>query len=236
MAPCAVAVTFVTASAVSASTPSESWSATATLQDVDGNEVGTVAFSGDAVATRVDVILSGVTEGLEAFHGIHVHANDDDGTCDPAADPVFSDVGRALEPDRRAARTSCWRPSGRVHRRRWVRSEPPMIWPLEVSDLEGRAVILHAGADNLANIPDRYETVGSEPVAGPDEMTLANGDAGPGYVCGLIALDGTTSTGAATATDMSDTTPAGQDMPATTEATSEASATTEMATETTAAG
>ena len=98
-------------------------------------------------------------------------------------------------------------------------------------------MILHAGADNLANIPDRYETVGSEPLAGPDEMTLATGDAGPRYVCGLIALDGTNNTGATTETDMSDTTEAGQDMSATTEArTSQASATTEMATETTAAG
>jgi Cu-Zn family superoxide dismutase len=225
-ATCAVALTFATASAANASTPSESWSATATLQDADGNEVGTVAFSGDAAATRVDVTLSGVTEGLEAYHGIHVHANDDDSTCDPAADPVFSDVG------------GHWNPTDEPHGHH-AGDLPPVfigadgsgsasstIGPLEASDLEGRAVILHAGADNLANIPDRYETVGSEPLVGPDEMTLANGDAGPRYACGLIALDGTNNTLATTATDMSDTTQAGQDT----------SATTEMATETTVAG
>ena len=200
--------------------------------------MGTVAFSGDAVATRVDVILSGVTEGLEAFYGIHLHANDDDGTCDPAADPVFSDVG------------GHWNPTDEPHGHHagdlpavfigadGSGSASSTIRPLEASDLEGRAVILHAGADNLANIPDRYETVGSEPVAGPDEMTLATGDAGPRYVCGLIALDGTTSTGAATATaTLSRHHPSWPGSTrATTEATSEASATTEMATETTAAG
>ena len=180
--------------------------------------------------------LAGVTEGLETFHGIHLHANDDNSTCDPAADPVFSDVG------------GHWNPTDESHGHH-AGDLPPVfigadgsgsasstIRPLEASDLEGRAVILHAGADNLANIPDRYETVGTEPLVGPDEMTLATGDAGPRYVCGLVALDGTSTTGAATATDMSGTTEAGQDMSATTEAASQGSAATEMATETTAAG
>jgi Cu-Zn family superoxide dismutase len=39
-------------------------------------------------------------------------------------------------------------------------------------DGDGSAVVLHAGADNFANIPVRYAP------AGPDATTLATGDAG----------------------------------------------------------
>ncbi len=53
----------------------------------------------------------------------------------------------------------------------------------EVLDEEddGLAVIVHAGPDNFANIPDRY--------GGPDEDTLAAGDAGPREACGVITLE-----------------------------------------------
>jgi Cu-Zn family superoxide dismutase len=44
-------------------------------------------------------------------------------------------------------------------------------------------LILHALADNCANIPDRYQTGG---VPGPDATTLATGDAGGRLACGLI--------------------------------------------------
>jgi Cu-Zn family superoxide dismutase len=54
--------------------------------------------------------------------------------------------------------------------------------------LEGRAVILHAGPDNLANVPVRYVT-GTPPVAGPDAATKATGDSGGRIACGVIVVD-----------------------------------------------
>ena len=43
--------------------------------------------------------------------------------------------------------------------------------------------MVHAGRDNFANIPDRYES-GGEP--GPDATTLATGDAGSRIGCGVV--------------------------------------------------
>ena len=49
------------------------------------------------------------------------------------------------------------------------------------------SIIIHEKADNFANIPpDRYQqVVGAVP--GPDEMTMATGDAGKRVACGVIS-------------------------------------------------
>jgi superoxide dismutase, Cu-Zn family len=50
---------------------------------------------------------------------------------------------------------------------------------------EKTAIIIHAGADNFANIPpDRYTQVNGTP--GPDETTMSTGDAGKRVACGVI--------------------------------------------------
>ena len=50
----------------------------------------------------------------------------------------------------------------------------------------GTAIIIHAGADNFANIPaDRYQQINGSP--GPDETTLATGDGGKRVACGVIS-------------------------------------------------
>jgi superoxide dismutase, Cu-Zn family len=49
----------------------------------------------------------------------------------------------------------------------------------------GTAIIIHAGADNFANIPpDRYTQLNGTP--GPDETTMSTGDAGKRVACGVI--------------------------------------------------
>lgn len=51
---------------------------------------------------------------------------------------------------------------------------------------DGTAIIIHAGADNLANIPaDRYRQANGAPP--PDETTLATGDGGKRVACGVIS-------------------------------------------------
>jgi Cu-Zn family superoxide dismutase len=49
-----------------------------------------------------------------------------------------------------------------------------------LADIVGRALIVHAGPDNYANIPTRYAA------GGPDAATLATGDAGGRAACGVI--------------------------------------------------
>ena len=51
---------------------------------------------------------------------------------------------------------------------------------------DGTAIIIHAGSDNLANIPaDRYQQVDGAPP--PDETTLATGDGGKRVACGVLS-------------------------------------------------
>ena len=63
-----------------------------------------------------------------------------------------------------------------------------MTGRIDPTTLAGRAVILHGGADNLANVPDRYVS-GAPAVAGPDAATLGTGDAGGRIACGVITLE-----------------------------------------------
>jgi Cu-Zn family superoxide dismutase len=50
---------------------------------------------------------------------------------------------------------------------------------------EKTAIIIHAGADNFANIPpERYSQTNGTP--GPDAMTMSTGDAGKRVACGVI--------------------------------------------------
>ena len=56
---------------------------------------------------------------------------------------------------------------------------------VKLSDIEGRALIIHAGPDNFGNIPaDRYTN--REGGQGADETTRSTGDSGARVACGII--------------------------------------------------
>ena len=55
----------------------------------------------------------------------------------------------------------------------------------QLFDRDRSAVIIHAGRDNYANIPERYHSH-TEEVFGPDSATLATGDAGARFACGVV--------------------------------------------------
>lgn len=165
------------------------WDAKAVLRDVNGDRVGKVKFEGGRHGTVVKVTLHDVTVGLDQFHGIHLHANDSGAPCDPAATPgPFTNVG------------GHWNPTGALHGGH--AGDLPSIQILadgsgkarsvtgrfDPADIDGRAVILHAGPDNFANIPSRYVT-GEPQVAGPDTATNGAGDAGGRIACGIIEID-----------------------------------------------
>lgn len=171
--------------------------ASATLQLPDGTEVGSVRFgTGDDAVTTVEVAVAVPpgTTAVGAFHGLHVHANDD----------VANGEGCVADPGAPAA---TWFASGDGHLKQGDQAHgahvgdlPPLdvdadgrarasftTSRLDVADLAGRVVVLHAGPDNLGNVPtgsgpDQYTP--NSPAAA--DKTKATGNAGDRVACGVI--------------------------------------------------
>ena len=159
--------------------------------------VGTVRIMPtDDGKTSVRIVASGLTPG---FHGYHVHTA---GVCDPAAvdaagapSPFFTAGGHfnADTTKTHGAHTGDMPPllvtedgTGRLSFR------TDRFLPRDLLDEDGSAVILHAGPDNLANIPgttssgaDRYHSH-VDMVLGADTATKATGDAGSRFACGVV--------------------------------------------------
>ncbi|MET0915029.1 MAG: superoxide dismutase family protein [Jiangellaceae bacterium] len=152
------------------------------LVGVDGSSVGWMMLH----EVRDKVVVSGLAQGLTpGFHGFHIHAV---GVCDPAAPtgPFMSAGGH-------------YNPTLLSHGDH-AGDMPPLLVTADgraytsfatdrftldsLRDVDGSAVMVHAGRDNLANIPTRYTAGG---VPGPDAETLRTGDAGARVACGAIA-------------------------------------------------
>lgn len=159
--------------------------ANVTLYNAEGDRVGRVQLKparGDATRVRATI-----TEAVPEFHGFHIHAI---GECDPNAPggPFTSAGGHlALEGQTHGDHAGDL-PSLLVMADGTARLEF-LTDRFDVSDLrddDGSAVMVHAGRDNFANIPERYvSTTSGQP--GPDAATLATGDAGARYACGVVA-------------------------------------------------
>ncbi len=172
----------------SGSASGNGWDAAAVLRNANGDRVGKIRFEGDRNGTIVKVSVRGISVGLDTFHGLHIHANDGAESCNPAAAAgPFTNVG------------GHWNPGSAVHGGHAgdlpsllvqadgtgsARSGTGRFDPAEIA---GRAVIMHAGPDNFANIPSRYVS-GEPPVPGPDAATNGAGDAGGRIACGIITL------------------------------------------------
>jgi len=156
--------------------------ANAVMLDAAGNQVALVRFAQHSVGTRVQVTATGLSTGIHAFH---VHANNDPANGDGCIGPTF------------VSADGHYNPAAAVHPNH--AGDMPVVFfstgapnfgfanfitsNFTPDEVKGKAVILHALADNCANIPTRYETGG---VAGPDATTLATGDAGGRLACGVI--------------------------------------------------
>ena len=161
------------------------WSAKAVLRDANGVKVGIVRFDGDAEGTDVKVNLHGIAVGLDTFHGIHLHANDSAGPCDPAGG--FTNVG------------GHWNPSGGVHGSHAGDLPSVLVQAdgtghartvtarFEPSDVAGPGGHPPRRARQLRQHPDALHERWRRRVR--TRTTQGTGDAGGRIACGVIVLD-----------------------------------------------
>ncbi len=159
--------------------------AVATLKDAEGNPVGAVRFDarrGGRVGVEAEV---NDVAPADQFHGFHVHTT---GACDPATEVPFSSAGGHFNPEATIHGEHAGdlpvllvKPGGRAE----AKFETKRFRLAQLFDEDGSAVIVHAGRDNYANIPERYHSH-TEDVLGPDSVTKATGDAGDRFACGVV--------------------------------------------------
>ena len=171
--------------------------AQATLRDASGQAVGRVQFYDEDHHTTVRVRLAANANVTpEQFHGFHVHAGSD------AASGTSGCVADATKP------SSTWfvsagghyKEDGQVHAGHLgdlpslhVNADGSATSTFSTDrfvpgDLDGRAIVLHAGPDNFGNVP-----VGTAPEpytansAAAVTRTQNTGNAGDRVACGVIS-------------------------------------------------
>jgi Cu-Zn family superoxide dismutase len=166
----------------------------ATLRSASGTVVSRVFFTpigGSKVLVTATVNFPGIRAG---FHGIHIHANDNPANGDGCiADPAQPANTHFVSAD------GHWNPTGETHGEH--AGDMPSVLVLEdgsavlsftnrinpLSEIDGRAIILHDGPDNHGNIP--VGTAANQYTANsPDAITLTQntGNAGNRIGCGII--------------------------------------------------
>jgi len=178
----------------------QAMSAEATLRTADGTKIGWAKFSAHRKRTYVRVWLDlrkrpGLT-ALDAFHGLHVHANDVPGNgAGCLADPAQPAATWFVSADGHLTT------AGRTHGAHAGDLPPALLDAdgtadlkfttarLGLAGLDNRVVVLHAGPDNLGNVPtgpaaDAYTP--NSPAA--TAKTHATGNAGDRVACGVIRL------------------------------------------------
>ncbi len=170
----------------------------AVLRAPDGTEVATAKFDfgggagGSNGYATITIATSGPGRLAPGFHGVHIHKV---GKCEAnsvaptgGAPGDFLSAGGHFQAPGHSGEPA----SGDLTSLQVGRDGSGMLVTttdaFAMEDLvngEKTAIIIHAGADNFANIPaDRYNQANGAP--GPDETTLTTGDAGKRVACGVI--------------------------------------------------
>ena len=156
----------------------------AKLADPDGKKVWTVEIEEDDGATQINVRVSGLSAG---YHGFHVHTTgkceaDSTAPDDSSKTGDFLSAGGHLNPDDSAHGEHLGDlPALLVNEDGTASLEFTGPFTLDdLRDADGSAVMIHAGRDNYANVPERYAP------EGPDEDTTKTGDAGDRIACAVI--------------------------------------------------
>jgi Cu-Zn family superoxide dismutase len=176
-------------------------SAMATIMDANGTQVGWALFSpsvgmmppvmpmGDpALMTpmptpdmsmppnkvMVTVQVMGLTPG---FHGLHLHTM---GMCTDTGEGPFTGAGGHIPTEPQHPNHIGDFPAILVNAdgTGYLTFETDRFTVASLMDADGTAIMIHAGPDNYANIPERYGT--------PDEETLKTGDSGDRVACGVL--------------------------------------------------
>src|ERR1700712_534713 len=164
----------------------------ADIKTADGTTVATANFAfSDGYAK---VTLKTVAPGLlnPGFHCMHIHSV---GKCEPnsvapagGAPGDFLSAGGHFQASGRSGHPASGDLSSLQVRGDGSANQVTTTDAFTAEDLLGgakTAIIIHEKSDNFANIPpDRYQQVKGTP--GPDEVTMATGDAGKRVACGVI--------------------------------------------------
>ncbi|WP_328360154.1 superoxide dismutase family protein [Mycobacterium sp. NBC_00419] len=164
------------------------------LKTPDGKPVAKATFDfADGFATvTVETVAGGIL--APGFHGLHIHSV---GKCEPnsvapsggepgnflSAGGHFQVSGHTSHPASGDLTSLQVRPDGSAK----LTTTTEAFTKADLTGPQGTALIIHEGADNFANIPPRY-TVDGKP--GPDEQTMATGDAGKRVACAVISPAG----------------------------------------------
>ena len=157
-------------------------------------EIGTVDFTNANGYTEVKVRLVNAP-GIDAFHGFHVHANN--------VVTATNGEGCIADPD---LASSTWfvsadghyNPGGATHSHN--AGDLPVVYvngdgsvetkfridTIDSSELVGKAVVLHAGPDNYANIPASGANGYTPNSATAIPTTNNTGNSGDRIACGVI--------------------------------------------------
>jgi superoxide dismutase, Cu-Zn family len=167
-------------------------SITTHLKAPDGTQVAIAEFefTSNHATVRIETVAVGVL--APGFHGVHIHKV---GKCEPnsvaptgGAPGDFLSAGGHFQVAGHAAEPASGDLTSLEVRKDGTGMLVTTTDAFTMDDLlagEKTAIIIHAGADNFANIPpDRYNQVNGAP--GPDEMTMSTGDAGKRVACGVI--------------------------------------------------
>lgn len=166
---------------------------TAQIKTADGTQVAAATFEFTDGFATVTVQTTGSGKLTPGFHGLHLHSF---AKCEPnSVAPTGGAPGDFLSAGGhfQAAGHTGHPASGDLASLQ-VREDGSALLVTTTNgftkqDLlagNGTAIIIHADADNFANIPpERYQQIqGGAP--GPDETTMATGDAGKRVACGVV--------------------------------------------------
>jgi superoxide dismutase, Cu-Zn family len=148
-----------------------------TMRNARGHHIGSITlYPLQGHATLLTVNVRGLTPG---FHGFHIHEH---GRCEVTAEGEFITAGAHFD-------------TGSHHHGQHTGDMPTLLADARgnatisfhtrnfdlsaLLDDDGTAIIIHADADNFANIPERY--------GGADATTLTNGDSGARIACGVVS-------------------------------------------------
>ncbi len=159
------------------------------LKDAQGAQVGTASLTETGGFVQITVNAQGLKPG---FHGLHVHSF---GKCEPnSVAPTGGEPGNFLSAGGHyQVEGHTGHPSSGDLTSLEVREDGKayLVTTTDAFTLEdlknggkGTALMIHAGSDNFANIPNRYTLPDNAPV--PDQQTLSTGDAGGRVACGVI--------------------------------------------------